>query len=121
MGKDKKYRYPGINFFTKDDQDIFCGRADDAQKLFDQVMLNNTVVLHGESGSGKSSLVQAGLIPLLEEQNKYLLTQHKPQYLPVTVRLDSITKKSNEDDVRETVEGEILVSQIMNGIDEFKD
>ena len=78
MGQEKKYRYPGINFFTKDDQDIFCGRADDAQKLFNRVMLNNTLVLHGESGTGKSSLVQAGLVPLLEKQNVYLVASINP-------------------------------------------
>lgn len=121
MGKEKRYRYPGINFFTKDDRDIFCGRADDAQRLFNRVMLNNTMVLHGESGSGKSSLVQAGLITLLEKQNEYLLIQRKPQYLPVTVRLDSISKISNEDNIRTMGEAVTLVSQIMNGINEYGD
>ncbi len=122
MGVDeKKYRYPGINFFTKDDQDIFCGRADDAQKLFNRVMLNNTMVLHGESGSGKSSLVQAGLIPLVETRNKHLQSQHKPQYLPVTIRLDSISKISNEDSVKALGERNTLVRQIMNGINKCSD
>lgn len=117
----KKYRYPGINFFTKNDQDIFCGRADDAQRLFNRVMLNNTMVLHGESGSGKSSLVQAGLLPLLKTQNEYLLLQHKPQYLPITVRLDAISKISNEDNTQTMGEGNILVRQIMDGINECSD
>ncbi len=119
MGQEKKYRYPGINFFTKDDEDIFCGRADDAKKLFNRIMLNNTVVLHGESGSGKSSLVQAGLIPLLEKQNPYLLTQHKPQYLPVTIRLDSISKISIDEDSSKKGDGDILVRQIMKGINDY--
>ena len=121
MGKGKKYRYPGINFFTKDDQDVFCGRADDTQRLFSRVMLNNTMVLHGESGSGKSSLVQAGLIPLLEKQNEYLLSQHKPQYLTVTVRLDSISKISDEGNVNATAGVDILVSKIMNCLNELSD
>lgn len=121
MGNKKKYRYPGINFFTKEDQDIFCGRADDSQRLFNRIMLNNTLVLHGESGSGKSSLVQAGLLPLIEKQNEHLLSLNKPQYLPITVRLDTISKKSNEDNVKPTVEGNLLVRQIMNGINEWGD
>ena len=121
MGKESKYRYPGINFFTKDDQDIFCGRAEDAQKLLNRIMLNNTVVLHGDSGSGKSSLVQAGLIPLLEKQNQYLRSQHKPQYLPVTIRLDSISKISIDDNNGDKGDGDILIRQIMEGINEYAD
>lgn len=119
MGQEKKYRYPGINFFTKNDQDIFCGRTDDTQKLFNRVMLNNTIVLHGESGSGKSSLVQAGLIPLMEKQNEYFLSQNKPQYLPVTVRLDSISKLAIEDKFQGASNKNILLTQIVSGINEY--
>lgn len=117
MGQEKRYRYPGINFFTKDDADIFCGRADDAQKLFNRVMLNNTMVLHGESGAGKSSLVQAGFLPLLEKQNAYFLSQHKLQYLPITVRLDSISKASGEGNLDESNGEDILINKIVNAID----
>ena len=94
MATDKKYRYPGINFFTKEDKDIFCGRDDDAQKLFNRTMLNNTIVLHGESGAGKSSLVRAGLIPLLEKQNEIRLRQGKPQYLSITIGLDAVRRET---------------------------
>jgi WD40 repeat protein len=94
MEMEKKYRYPGINFFTKADADIFCGRADDAQRLFNRTMLNNTIVLHGDSGAGKSSLIRAGLIPLLEKQNEIRVKQGKPQYLPITIGLDAIRRES---------------------------
>ncbi len=93
MQTEKKYRYPGINFFTIEDKDIFCGRDDDAHKLFSRTMLNNTIVLHGDSGAGKSSLVRAGLIPLLEKQNEIRLRQGKPQYLPITIGLDAIRRE----------------------------
>ncbi|MEP7237753.1 MAG: hypothetical protein ABI685_07810 [Ferruginibacter sp.] len=108
MGAEPRRRYPGINFFTSKERDIFCGRADDAKKLFNRLMLNNTLVLHGESGMGKSSLVQAGLIPLLEEHNAYLKEQGKPQYLPVTVRFDAIKKADND----------ILLKQTLKAINE---
>jgi len=92
MGTPARYRYPGINFFTKDDHDIFCGRSVEADRLFTGIMSSNTMVLHGESGTGKSSLVQAGILPLLEERNNKLAALGKPQYLEVTVRLDSLTR-----------------------------
>jgi len=48
MEQEKRYRYPGINFFTKADEDIFCGRADDAQKLFNRCYGNFRRQLFGE-------------------------------------------------------------------------
>lgn len=115
MASQKKYRYPGINFFTKDDQDIFCGRADDAHKLFNRIMLNNTVVLHGESGAGKSSLVQAGILPLMEKRNIELAAQNRPQYLPVTIRFDSISKSATDDTL---TDNGILIRKILHEIHE---
>ncbi len=93
METEIKYRYPGTNYFKPTDSDIFCGRDDDADKLLSRTLLNNTIVLHGESGAGKSSLVRAGLMPLLKKQNEIRLKQGKPQYLPVTIGLDEIRKQ----------------------------
>ena len=67
MDNQKRYRYPGVNSFTIKDSDVFCGRANDSQKLYMQVMLSKTVVLHAESGTGKSSLVNAGLLPIFKD------------------------------------------------------
>ncbi len=82
--KQLKYRYPGVNYFRKEDKEVFCGRDEDARKLYTQIMLSKTVVLHGDSGTGKSSLLQAGLLPLLEEND--------PNYLPVLIRFDEYKK-----------------------------
>lgn len=41
------------------------GRAREVQELFDQLQARRVVVLHSPSGAGKSSLVQAGLVPRL--------------------------------------------------------
>lgn len=94
----KRNRYPGVNFFTKADKDVFCGRTEDSKKFYTQVMLSKTLVLHAESGIGKSSLIQAGFIPLLEETQKEMLKNdpNMATYLPITVRLDALMKsKSN--------------------------
>jgi WD40 repeat protein len=80
MAKKIKYRYPGLNYFTEEDKDIFCGREDDSMGLYTQVLLSQTLVLHAESGTGKSSLIQAGLLPLIKK--------FKPEYFPITLRFD---------------------------------
>ncbi len=43
------------------------GRAAEAKELFHLLQARRIVVLHSPSGAGKSSLVQAGLIPLLQQ------------------------------------------------------
>lgn len=63
-----KNRYPGIHSFTADDSPIFYGRSREIKELFRLMVLNNVVVLFGKSGTGKTSLLQAGVAPLLNER-----------------------------------------------------
>lgn len=62
-----KNRYPGIQPFTANDRHLFCGRDREIKDLCHLVVLNRIVVLFGKSGTGKSSLLQAGVAPLLGE------------------------------------------------------
>ncbi|MCC6280452.1 MAG: ATP-binding protein, partial [Saprospiraceae bacterium] len=73
------HRYPGPRSFTGDDRHLFFGRDAEKQELFRLIVLNDLTVLFGESGSGKTSLLQAGVCPELEER----------QYKPVFIRLNN--------------------------------
>ena len=57
--------YLGLEAFTEDKEHLFFGRGDFADALFAKVKRDNFVALVGPSGSGKSSVVQAGLFPRL--------------------------------------------------------
>src|SRR6187402_2555958 len=94
MENKSNYRYPGVNYFTRKDKDIFCGREEDVHNFYTQVMLSKTLVLHAESGAGKSSLIQAGFLPLLEEKQNESPKQeiNQYQYFPITIRLDFLKK-----------------------------
>lgn len=70
-------RYPGIKAFEKNEANLFKGREQEVQELFNMVTAENCVVLFGKSGLGKSSLLNAGLSPLLEARG----------FLPIPVRL----------------------------------
>ena len=61
--------FPGLRAFTRDDGPIFFGRHREAEQLVDQLRepSRRFVVVVGASGSGKSSLVAAGLLPRLVE------------------------------------------------------
>lgn len=59
-----------LNWFGREHAEIFFGRSNEIRKLYDKV--NNTstpplILLHGNSGVGKSSLLEAGLLPRLEK------------------------------------------------------
>jgi WD40 repeat protein len=55
--------YRGIRPFRFVDHPIFFARAEESQRLASLVSVYRGVMLYGDSGSGKSSLVNAGLIP----------------------------------------------------------
>lgn len=57
--------YKGLAHFTQDDAADFYGREAYVQRLLDRVSQGGLVALIGASGSGKSSLLVAGLIPEL--------------------------------------------------------
>lgn len=69
-------RYPGPKPYEEDEKDLFFGRSQETESLFESVSVNNVFVLHAESGLGKSSLIAAGLIPRLRTG----------AYLPVLIR-----------------------------------
>jgi WD40 repeat protein/energy-coupling factor transporter ATP-binding protein EcfA2 len=65
--KKVKAPYVGIRPFEKDDWPIFFGRESLSNQLLYKLETNRFVAVVGSSGSGKSSVVKAGLLPLLED------------------------------------------------------
>lgn len=60
--------FPGLRAFMPDDQPIFFGRGREADELVQKLRDNCCfVAVVGASGSGKSSLVGAGLLPRLRD------------------------------------------------------
>lgn len=61
--------YRGIEPFRFTDQQIFAARTEETWTLLSNVTLYRAVLLYGESGTGKSSLVNAGLLPQALTEN----------------------------------------------------
>jgi tetratricopeptide (TPR) repeat protein len=70
--------WPGLDTFTETLSRFFCGRDTEADELFRHVQREVVTVLFGQSGLGKTSLLQAGLFPRLREAG----------FLPILIRLD---------------------------------
>src|SRR5271166_4902482 len=62
--------YPGLRPFDPDEDRIFFGREEMIDTVIDGLAKRNLVVVHGASGSGKSSLVRAGVLPWLSIQQR---------------------------------------------------
>jgi WD40 repeat protein len=58
--------YVGPQPFQRSDAAIFFGRRKEADDLLSLVTAHGELLLYAQSGAGKSSLLNAGLIPLLE-------------------------------------------------------
>ena len=67
--------YPGLRPFEEGDQDYFFGRDAQTRGLRQKLDTSRLVAVVGRSGCGKSSLVKAGLIPLLAKKDiSFILT-----------------------------------------------
>jgi WD40 repeat protein/DNA-binding SARP family transcriptional activator len=64
-GDDVPSPYVGLRSFEQADADRFFGRDAEVQRLVDLLGEHGAVTVVGPSGSGKSSLVRAGLLPAL--------------------------------------------------------
>ena len=62
--------YRSLAYYDREDRALFAGREEDVERF--ATMLDGAatriLVLHGESGVGKSSFLRAGVIPFLEEE-----------------------------------------------------
>jgi energy-coupling factor transporter ATP-binding protein EcfA2 len=77
-------RYPGVKPFETADKNLFFGREKDIEDLLDLIWLEKLVVLFGKSGYGKSSLINAGILPEIEQEA-----------VPIVVRLGSYVAGQN--------------------------
>ncbi|MCC6231531.1 MAG: hypothetical protein IT580_02750 [Verrucomicrobiales bacterium] len=75
---DREDPWPGLASFTERNALYFQGRATEAEELFRLVRRDTLTVLFGQSGLGKSSLLQAGLFPRLRQEG----------FSPIYLRLD---------------------------------
>jgi hypothetical protein len=63
--------YLGPQPFQREHGSVFFGRLGELQQLHTMVLSNPVVLLYAASGAGKTSLLNAGLIPLLEKQDDF--------------------------------------------------
>src|SRR3954447_24678338 len=78
LGLNDEQPWPGLEAYNEASSQFFYGRKREAIELHRLVRLAPLTTLYGKSGLGKSSLLQAGLFPLLRQEH----------YLPVYLHID---------------------------------
>ena len=74
--------YLGLSAFSEKDAGFFFGREKFTDELFEMAHRQQLVAVIGASGSGKSSVVFAGLIPRLREEGTWLIESLRPKSEP---------------------------------------
>lgn len=69
-------RYPGLRPFDHGEQHYFFGRDAEIETVCRLLDLDNLTVLHGPSGMGKSSLINAGILPALSTLRNWEIPYH---------------------------------------------
>src|SRR5262245_52624346 len=78
LGLNKQNPWPGLDSYDEASAHFFHGRDGEAIELLRLVRLAPLTALYGKSGLGKTSLLQAGLFPLLRPRH----------YLPIYLHID---------------------------------
>jgi len=126
--------YPGLRPFNQNENEIFFGREDQINELKLKLIYNRFVSIVGPSGSGKSSLVNAGLIPAIQKESKWKIITINPGSNPIHslsegfyktfrnefINNDVIKKKSEKKDIIDVINDELSFS-FYSLIDLFKD
>ena len=74
--------YPGLRPFEQEEWSIFFGREQMIDEVIDRLAQDRLALIHGVSGSGKSSLVRAGVLPKLALQHQ----RHDAPWLTCAMR-----------------------------------
>src|SRR6266404_6194061 len=109
------YKFLNYYDFTEQDARLFFGRDRETQILLSDILVARLVVLFAETGTGKTSLINAGVRPRLEERG----------YATFLIRVREDPTASARAEMRSLPEvpelrGEMLADQLAHLIEDLK-
>ncbi len=84
-----KNPFPGLRAFSHMEKHLFFGRDGQSEKVLELLTTNRFIAIIGPSGSGKSSLINCGIIPqlyggyLYEAGSRWKIARMHPGYSPI--------------------------------------
>src|SRR5262249_23092839 len=93
--------YRGLSSFSEQDADLFFGRKAEVAELLQILHTDPAVAVFGDSGSGKTSLLQAGLVHAIRRKglagsDKWKIVSLRPGYRPAQALLSALTGATTE-------------------------
>jgi len=95
-----------LDAFTEADKDVFFGREKEVEQLYESVNKNRLVLVYGQSGTGKTSLVQCGLAAKFDVTDWYPIFVRRQGNINESLQnqLQKVAKKSYRPDTIATLE-----------------
>ena len=122
-----KCPYPGMKTFNEEDSENFWGRNNDIDRMLRQLDKCPFLAVIGSSGSGKSSLVFAGLIPALKKSarfpGRWIMKTMRPGNTPVKTleRILGGSSKELDATVKSFFVKEPSVQRLLIIVDQFEE
>ena len=70
----KRFPFKFLDAYSKEDTDIFFGRDEEIEILYEMVFQTSILLIYGASGTGKTSLIQCGLACKFQSHDWLALT-----------------------------------------------
>ncbi|MFO7829584.1 MAG: hypothetical protein R6V23_13240 [Bacteroidales bacterium] len=106
--------FPGLRPFKVEESHLFFGREGQSEEILSKLSENKFVAVIGASGSGKSSLIYCGLVPVLyggfvgETSSQWEIIKTRPGNSPVENLANAITKPG----IKENKENELIKQKL---------
>ncbi len=115
--KTLRSRYPGLRPFNTEEKQYFFGRDEEIEAVCRLLDLDNLIVLHGPSGMGKSSLINAGILPTLSDLRNWEIPYHVVPIRFTNYDPDLARMRRERQENPEEVDSEIVKDPIERFID----
>lgn len=95
-----KSKYLGITPYEEEQLFDFVGREDETWALYDRISRNDYTVYYAASGEGKSSLIRAGLLPIIRRREYYpiYIVLDDKEIKDKSLIVDIIDKRINDEE-----------------------
>jgi hypothetical protein len=107
MNTPNKSPFKFLDSYDKDDRDIFFGRRQETDELYNRIFETNLVLLYGASGTGKTSLINCGLANQFESSDWFpVFVRRKDNFMKSwrdEIQKLALTKKPEEASFREII------------------
>ena len=95
--------------YDKGESYLFCGRQNETYDLLQLIENRRVVTLYGSTGIGKTSLLCAGVFPILRQRTDFRSDSgHNSRFYPIYIRLNS-PSQLQDDEIKNLSYSEILI------------